>query len=318
MIRTGLGRRAFLAGAVALAGLAGAARGAPPPLRIGHLRRGRAFAPGGDAFGALRRALAEDEDLRAALAEEGYGGVVFFPSDDPADLRRRLDAFEHDAAFVPAPVFAAQAAGYRVVLQERRSGDIVNPRGGSVLQRGVGIARAGSALFRADPEDAAAIAAELARTPLAVPASQSLAGFVAPMLEMARRYSLSRFEGGLVWYPSSSDVAKAVLSGLVEAGVCEDRAHEAVLAEAGLEARADSVRRVLFRTNPVPTDPVVFRPELANAGSRLGAELRRALREASLAGAFGGTTLQPASDADYGGVAELLREFEAVLGVLRP
>jgi ABC-type phosphate/phosphonate transport system substrate-binding protein len=195
---------------------------------------------------------------------------------------------------------------------------LVNPRGGGALQRGLAFVSARSPLFAEPDAGPTRVAEILQSTPLGVPASQSLAGFTAPMLQLAERHGVTRHDGGLVWYPSSADVTKAVLAGLVDAGVCEAGIHEMVLRGAGIEQEAPRLRRILFQTNPLPVDPVLVRPTLDPEVSELGRELKRALRTLSFSQDFGELSLQSARDEDYAAVPEMLDRFARVLGTLRP
>jgi ABC-type phosphate/phosphonate transport system substrate-binding protein len=288
-----------------------------PLLRIGFLR------PEGEVdltprqMEELRRHLLGDEAVAAEMKAAGYDDVGLFPADGGGDLLRRLDAVEFDLAFVPSRLWAEQQAGYTVVLQTRRSRDFTATRGNRVLQRGVVFASPRSPLFtEADPASPAA-RRRLAEARIAVVSSQSMAGFVAPMLGLQAEFGVTHPSGGLLWFESSAEVAKAVLAGLADVGACEAGALEEVMREAGLDDEADSYRRVLLRTAPVPTDPVVVRPSLAPARSPLGRELRRSLRQFSLGGGLGGVSLQPAEDADYTVARELLREFDARVGEVR-
>lgn len=284
-------------------------------LRIGSLR------PEGEAdltpvqLDALRAYLLAVPEVVAAMETEGYEGIGLFSADGGRDMLRRLNTLEFDIAFVPARVWAEHQTGYTVILQTRRARDVTSSRGGRVLQRGVLVISARSPLFADAELDDERVAQYLADQRVGVVSSQSVAGFVAPLLELSRRYGIRRPRGGLVWFESSAEVTKAVLAGLVDVGACEEGAMEETLDRSGLDAGAkDRVRRVLLRTNPVMTDPVLLHPGLAPQVSELGRELKRTLRDFSLQGGFGEVQLQSARDSDYQEVRLLLTEFDERVG----
>ncbi|MCB2156338.1 phosphate/phosphite/phosphonate ABC transporter substrate-binding protein [bacterium] len=284
-------------------------------LRIGFLR------PEGEAdmtpvqLEALREYLLAVPEVTAAMETEGYEGIGLFSTDGGRDMLRRLNALEFDVAFVPARAWAEQQTGYTVILQTRRERDFTSSRGGRVLQRGVIVISARSPLFAQDELSDDDVAEYLTDQRIAVVASQSVAGFVAPLLEMSRRFGIQRPRGGLIWFESSAEVTKAVVAGLVDVGACEEGAMEETLDRSGLNAeQKNDVRRVILRTNPVMTDPVIVHPGLAPQVSELGRELKRALRDFSLQGGFGRVQLQSARDSDYQEVRLLLTEFDERVG----
>jgi hypothetical protein len=326
----------LLVAVVALAVAAGAQPPAPaagqrPMLRAGYLRREATGHPGERLLEAFRRELQADDEFRAALANSGYdpdAGLGLVPCDGADDMVRRLNAREFDLAFTPAAIHARQTGDYRPVLKARRPGDLFSP-GGVVRRIGVVIVSARHPLFSApDPPPADAVRAALAAQPLAVAGSQSVAGFHAPLVELARLYNIGAPAGGYAWFENSAEVVKAVLAGLADAGACEEAAIDAVLAEAGLldpaapAAERDAARaryvRVLLRTSPVITDPVVMRPQLAGRSSPVGSLLRLRLREFSLGGGFEGLQYLPAEESEFIGLGELLRTFDRIVGEVAP
>ncbi|MDX2177875.1 MAG: PhnD/SsuA/transferrin family substrate-binding protein [Candidatus Sumerlaeia bacterium] len=267
------------------------------PLRVGFLRGAPDGAPTLAELEALRRRIESDATLGAALADAGFSGAGLFPADGAEDLLRRLDAGEFDLAFVPARILARQRPGYRVALQARRDSDIFPPRGGLVLRGGAVIAR-----------EQRPVAEALAEGPVAVVATESLAGHIAPALLLRREHGIDLRRLDLVWFDSSEEVVKAVVSGLASAGVCESGALPAVL---GAEWRAQGFVAVLAESEPVPTDPVVLRASLAPEVSPLGRLLRAAVVDHAREDGFGGVQYQEAADDAYARLPALLEEFAA-------
>lgn len=278
-------------------------------LRIGYLRPGTGADLTHARMDDLRRFLLADAGVVAAMSASGFDRIGLYPADGGGDMLRRLDASEFDIAFAPSRTWAEQRAGYRVILQTRRPRDVVATRGRMVLQRGVVFASPRSPLFDIDQPAAGDLRRELSRKRLAAVATQSLPGYLAPVLELRRLLGDDALSGGVLWFSSDAEVAKAVLSGLADIGACEEGALDETLARAGLLADRDSTVRILLRTPPIPTDPVIARPALDPVDSVLGRELKRALRSFSLDHGFGDTSLQGAQDDDYVEVRNLLAEF---------
>ncbi|MBI5154303.1 PhnD/SsuA/transferrin family substrate-binding protein [Candidatus Poribacteria bacterium] len=283
-------------------------------LRIGFLR------PEGESdltpaqMELLRGALLSDAGVSSAMKGAGFGEIGLFSADGGRDMLRRLNAGEFHLAFVPARVWAEQDAGYTIVLQTRRERDFTATRGNMVLQRGVLVVSSRSAFFGAVSFDTPGFRKYLAGQRIAVVSTQSMAGFVAPWLELAKTYGVTRPAGGVLWCESNADVAKSVISGLVDVGACEEGGLDETLASAGILDRKDALLRVVFRTVPVPTDPVVVHPMLAPRSSALGRELKRAVRTFSLNAGFGSVSLQNAQDEDYRDIRDLLRQYADTVG----
>jgi hypothetical protein len=289
---------------------------APRLLRFGYLR------PEGDAgftrgqMEALRARLLQDAPLMQACAASGYDGIGLYETDGGRDMLRRLNAREFDVAVVPLRVWAEQspAAGYRIILQTRRERDLTATRGSMVLQRGVVFLSPRSPFFAADPLEPQAFAAYLQRARVAVVTSEGMADYVAPLTSLAERFGVAPPAADFLWMESSAEVVKAVLAGLVDVGVCEQGALEETLGLAGLRDQQARLIRVVVVSRPVPTDPVVVRPELAPRDSVLGRELKRALRDFSIETGFGPVSLQSAQDSDYTDVPALLARFNELIG----
>lgn len=319
---------AFPGGAPAQAtvGEPGLREGGSTMLRIGYLRREATGHPGERLLENLRHRLLEDEEVMAALREEGYTAdnpIGLFACDGAEDMIRRLNAREFDIAFTPASIHARHQADYRVVLKARRPGDSFSP-GGVVRRFGVVFVSPRSPLFEQEELTAEDIREELGRRRLAVVSTQSVAGFHAPLLELSQRLGLRQLPASYLWFEDSREVVKGVLAGLADIGVCEQGAIDQVLTEAGLldpqwpegrraEERSRYIREVL-RTSPIITDPVVMRPSLAARQSNLGRLLRARLRDYSLAGEFDSIQYLASDDSEYRGLVELLRQFDRTVG----
>ncbi|MDK2971170.1 MAG: hypothetical protein PWP23_925 [Candidatus Sumerlaeota bacterium] len=285
----------------------------PRLFRVGYLR------PEGEAgftrgqMEALRSRLLADEVLMAECRAAGFDGFGLYETDGGRDMLRRLNAREFDLAFVPLRVWAEQnpAARYEVILQTRRERDATATRGNMVLQRGAVFLSPRSSFFAQDPLDGEAFAAYLRRTRMAVVTSEGMAEFVAPLTALAERYGVTPQASDFLWMESNAEVVKAVVSGLVEVGVCEQGAIEETLAASGAQER---MHRVVVLSRPVATDPVVVRPEFAPLDSALGRELKRALRDFSIETGFGPISLQSATNSDYTDAPALLGRFNELMG----
>lgn len=298
---------------------------ARPLFRIGYLRREETGHPGEQQLEQLREALLADPAVQREFRNTGYGGIGLFSCDGAADMIRRLNAREFDVAFTPANLYKEQQAGYTAILKARRPKDIIAPPPSDYVRRlGVVIVSPRSPLFQAHSTDPAAIRGVLGKDRMAVVSTQSVAGFNAPLLALARRYDLRTFDGGYLWFESSEEVVKAVLSGLAPAGACEAGAVESVLVGAGLvpvglspaefARQRDRYLRVVAESDPVVTDPVIVRRALAPRGSALGRAVRQRIRTWSLESRLGDIQYRDATDDEYRSLKELLDEFNSVIG----
>lgn len=288
----------------------------PRLLRIGYLRPEGEVGFTRGQMEALRARLVQDAPLMQACAAAGYDGFGLYETDGGRDMLRRLNAREFDLAFVPLRVWAEQnpAAGYRIILQTRRERDITATRGSMVLQRGVVFLSPRSPFFASDPLDPQPFGAYLQRARVAVVTSEGMAEYVAPLTSLAERFGVAPPAADFLWMESSAEVVKAVLAGLVDVGVCEQGALDETLGVAGLRDNQARLIRPVVVSRPVPTDPVVVRPELAPRDSVLGRELKRALRDFSIETGFGAVSLQSAQDSDYTDVPALLARFNELIG----
>lgn len=286
-------------------------------IRIGYLRGAQEGTPPAAELERLAAHLGGRSAVGESIRNAGYSGAALLPCDGGEDLLRRLDAGEFEVAFAPGKVFARQTGGYRAILQSRRAGDKFSPRGGQVLRTGAIVVSRRSPLFAVPSPSPEAIRDALAGRYFAVVSTQSVAGFVAPLNVLARDCGLLPQQMRLVWFESSEEAARAIISGLADAGACEAGALERVLAEAGKAPDGGTLARAVRFTEPLPTDPVIVRAELSPDVSPLGRQLRTAIRE-HFARPDAPIQYQEADSEAWRQVPALLAEFESRAGVLRP
>ncbi len=315
-----ISRRDFLA-ALTVAGLASSLPAQDPNsteskrlFRIGYLRRETTGHPGEKFLSAMKNDLWAEDELRRLMQEESFGGIGLFPCDGPADMLRRLDTREFHAAFTPAALYAGQQADYTAILKSRRDDDLFSVD--RVYRQGIIIVSRRSALFKLDAIDRKTMAGYLEKEKLAVVSSQSVAGYQAPLLSLSVEYDVRATEGGYLWFDSSEEVVKAVLSGLADIGACEESALVSVLKSNDMLKDREEYVRVILKTDPIPTDPIVVLPQFAPRGSALGRGFREAIRKYSLGGGLGGIQYTTASDQEYGRLNQLLADFQRRVGSL--
>jgi ABC-type phosphate/phosphonate transport system substrate-binding protein len=190
---------------------------------------------------------------------------------------QRMSSGEFDVVFATAVVFARQTGGFYgdPILMSELPGDIKPARDGSpVLRFGVGIAGPSSPLFAAKEDDPAALKAALAGAPMAVPSSDSAAGFIYPLIKLKQDYGLAA-PAQFYFCDSDAEVVKNVVAGLAPVGACRRGELDALLPK---DAEGKYCR-ILFPTDLFPTDPVVLRKSLSPERSPLGIELKVALRD---------------------------------------
>lgn len=266
-----------VASALILWAVAVAPCGGAEAFSIGYLPSGSDLGSAEPVMGRLKTRLDTQPLVREALDRAGYGEILLSPCDGPRDMVQRMNHGEFDVAFATAVIYARQDGPYETpVLQTRRPGDMMHPNQDGVLRQGVVFVGPASRYFNVRGElNAGDIASALKGQAIAVPSEDSAAGYVYPRWRMARNYELSD-DVQYLFCGSDEEVVKHVVSGLVGVGACR----EAALS--GLTSYGESAQRaryrVLFTTDPFPTDPIVFRDGLLPARSDLGRELKVALR----------------------------------------
>jgi ABC-type phosphate/phosphonate transport system substrate-binding protein len=246
-------------------------------LAIGFLPEGSDFGNAAAVMERLRRDLLGRASVLAALAEAGFAPEIeLSPCDGPRDMAQRMNQNEFDLAFPTAVVDALQQGDYgEPILMTWRPGDLKRPRDAGVLRRGVVFAgRAAKGLLGPDAPKPGVVREALANAPLAVPSADSAAGYIYPLLKMMQDGSRGG-AGKCRFCGSDAETVKNVVAGLAPLGACREGELEALLPGAGDSGR---YYRVLFRTDPFPTDPIVLRSALAPDRSALGRELKVALR----------------------------------------
>lgn len=290
--------------------------------RIGYLRREETGHPGEGELDALKQSLLANATIGASLRADGYTGIGIFPCDGPADMLRRMNAREFDIAFTPASLYLQQQSAsneqssYTAILMARRADDTFSATN-TVLRYGVVIASSRSPLFSKDKITAADIQEALHRRPIGVVSTQSVAGFYAPLLTLAVRYQTDPVTPGMTYYETSEEVVKAVISGLVDVGACEEAAIDRVLKASGLDGRKSELIRIVIRTDPTLTDPIVVKASLAERNTPLVRALTTAIRDFFVTQR---SDLQyvPTDDREYARLKQMLKEFNLRFGQLNP
>lgn len=308
---------AFIAiGWVALAGKAPCQEAGRADRRfsIGFLAEGSDFTNASALAEQLRQAIREDEQTASALARAGYEEIVLSPADGPRDMVQRLNQGEFELALATAVVYARQQGPYeQPILQTRLPGDFqLGGAEGGWLRRGVVFVGPRTPLMNAEPT-VEAIQDLIERSPMVVASADSAAGYIYSTLKMRIDY------GGLrpdeYWFcGSDSEVVKHVVSGLAPVGACRQGTLEQLIDE---DLR-DQAYRILFRTDPFPTDPILLRndlrPERADLGRELKALLRGFFRHHRLAPQL---RVEDASVREYEKLTRDLKVFEALHGEQR-
>ncbi len=278
-------------------------------LRIGYMEGGDTASLQQSDLESLAAAIQEREQLVRLMNADGIEETGFIKAESGRDMLLRLNAGELDLAFIPARLWAQQDADYEVILQLRGKGSLTRTRGQGIMHHGVVFA--GPRSPWADP-DTAILAADvstwLQNNRVAAVGTQSMAGYVAPMLKLSDELQLPRPTDEIIWFDSSTEVVQAVVAGFATIGICEESAFERIRAE--LE---DAVQlRLMYRSVPVPTDPVVVHPRFSPRRSETGRELRRAMREWFRDNRPQGLTLETAQDTGFVVVRALLTRWRAL------
>jgi hypothetical protein len=296
---------------------------APRQFSIGFLDEGSDFEATAGLMADLRRYLLARPELRQALRAAGYDGqeLRLAACNGAPDQVQRMAEGEFDLAFSTAVVYARHvrpyaesgaAPFYEPILQSYRPDeeDFRPPGGGGgVLRQGVIFVGLASPLMHVDNLTSEAIQAELIQSALAVPSSDSAAGYVYPRVQMARTYGVA--QPAAFWFcGSDAEVVKHVVTGLARVGACREGTLDALL---GKQARRRYVN-VLFQTLLYPTDPIVLRRDLLPAVSPLGQALKSALREYFLSQrVVPGLRVEDASRREYEKLAGYLTDLDRML-----
>jgi ABC-type phosphate/phosphonate transport system substrate-binding protein len=247
--------------------------------------------------------------LARALADAGFTGIDLLSSDSHEDLVQRMGQDEFDIVFCTAKDFVSQRGGYEVVFQLRRPGDAYDARGQRVFHKGVVIVNNRSPLFGA-PQPAQGIAERLSAGAIAMVSSYSAAGYVYPCLKLAAQTS-DTLPSRILFCGSSEEVVKHVVNGITEIGACDAGVLEEVLRQSGIGEYQHDLVRVIMETDPIPTDPVVFRLAHMPRVSALGREMQDAMR-AVFAREAGLPRLESSSSAKYEDLRRNISAFEAM------
>lgn len=243
----------------------------------------------------LRLWLENNQKFRLALHDAGFSGQISLQAaDGHNDLRNHLENAQFHMAFAPAAVFASLRKQYRVVLQEKRQGDVWDSRGGGqVFRQGVLFVGPQSPHFPPDQStsDTLRLVGSLLRqSDLAVPSVYDAAGYHYPLLAIANQLGVRPSDIHLRICGSSEEVVKHVVSGLAPIGACDRSVLETWLPKilpadlsSPQEGIPDQVVRVLpIEIAPVPSDPVIIltdlRPEISVVGRVLKEELPKFFR----------------------------------------
>jgi ABC-type phosphate/phosphonate transport system substrate-binding protein len=312
--------RAVTAFAIILSGLAGAGAwgqttGDASPttagdrFRIGYLRSDPESRLGSASLYNLRDQLLSQEGFRRELGGAGFDSVDILSSDSHEDLVQRMGQNEFDLVFCTAKDFVSQKGDYEVVFQVRRPGDAFDARGQRVFHKGIVFVNNRSPLFTAS-QPLQLLAGRLAAGPVAMVSSYSAAGYVYPSLKLAAHTS-STLPSRILFCGSSEEVVKHVINGVSEIGACDAGVLEEVLRQGGIAGRQDELVRVILETDPIPTDPVVFRSIHVPRVSPLGRQLQDAMR-ALFARDAALPRLESSSNGKYEDMRRNIAAFEAM------
>ena len=255
--------------------------------RIGYLTPENESPMGRPWFQNLKQALEKDAAVSRAMANAGISGVALRPCDHPEDMLQRMLQAEFDLVFCPALVYVrermAESSHYRVMFRTLRPGrDFGDSRTGEqIRQRGVLFVRKGCSLGRSlSTPRGEEVKRFLRSTPLAVSGSYDAAGCFYIRKMLWEEYDHCE-PGEFLYCGSPQEVVKAVVSGLCDAGACEESVLHEVLATVGggVDGMRDLVT-VLKTTKPVLTDPIVIQESYdpVSRNSELGQAVRDALR----------------------------------------
>lgn len=229
-------------------------------------------------FERLKKSLETDKELMAELNQANFSGIAVIPADGFRDMVRRMNHNEFDLVFCSSTVYVQQRGDYTVILQLRRLRDSFDAFGkGKVMQRGALIMSRRIWEKLGSPPDKETIAHFLQQAKIAVVSSYSAPGYIFPLQKIKKDYGVS-ISGSLIFCDSSEEVVKYVLSGLADAGCCERGAVDDVFRTAKIHADPQKLIKIVFETDPIPTNPVVIRTQYHPQYSILGRAIKKSLR----------------------------------------
>lgn len=275
---------------------------------IGFLPEGSDLKNAAALMEELRQFLLSRPTVRYALARGGYDDIILSPCDGPRDMVQRMAEEEFELVFATAVVYAGYTRQigpyYEPILQTCRRGDI-RSRDAGVYRQGVVFIGPSCPLFTHESLDKAEIRDLLLHSSLAVPSADSAAGYIAPRYKLLKDYGLQKAK--FLFCGSDADVVKHVISGLADVGACR----EGELSQLLPQKSAFPFYRIIIKTDPVPTDPILIDQDSLPTRTDVG-EIRARVREFF-------TTVQKidpdlrvdsASRRDYEKLSDYLRDFE--------
>lgn len=259
------------------------------PFRIGYIAPEVESPLDGAWYRDLKEALEEDSTFASLMGQADVEGVALRPCDDAGDMLQRMLMGEFDVVFCPALVFVrnrvererlGERLEYHVVFQTRRRGqDAADSHpGGSPRRQGVLFARKNWPATGWDGKEID-LKKHLHGEPLAVSGSYDTVGYFYIRMILWEEYDQT-VPGEFRFYGAPEEVVKAVVSGLTPVGACEESVLEEVVASLG-NTRVSDLVRVLAKTPPVVTDPVLFHERVypENMQNRLGRRAAEIIRD---------------------------------------
>jgi len=250
-----------------------------------------------------------DININKELRKENFDSIVFLPTEGYVNCIQRMNIGEFDGVFCNAVVFCEQKGNYKPILQVRTERDRWRSMGGQpVLQYGIVFVRSDSQLAKIDNPTNEDIKIFISKRAMGFISQYSAVGYIVPMLKIRRDYDTNPAE--LIFCKSSEDVVKYVISGLIEIGACENGVIEEVFKKNNLDKNPiDKYVKVIFTTEPVPTDPFVAKEKYLPENSGLGKALKDFLRNYYSDKTQGAMHLEPSRDEYYDDLRELLKDF---------
>jgi len=277
--------------------------------RIGYLR---ANSEGGHAtseMNRLRDYLQNQQQIQTEMQRQGFGSIGLYEADGPADLIPRLQAGEFDLVFCTSTIWHQVKSNYTIIVQKQQKNDILNPRTGLSMRRGVIFVSSRHEAFENDWTNDQ-WSEYLLSNQIAVVQSQSLSGYITPMLYLRDEIGVDEQSITPLWCRSGNEVAKSVVSGLVDVGACEERDLEAVFNTPALQGKESEIVKVIFRTTPVASSPVMISRNLSEESPAIVQSIQRALRSSSDEVFEGNYKFNFASSEDFEDVSRIIRRYE--------